>query len=160
MKAHLTAIVVLAVAVTLVSTAAGSPDGARQRVTITTQAPKTTSVSPFVLTPMQTGPIKPDSGRVIADPPTTDRTVMRDGQDVSVYVGTSTWKGKLGSLVIRTRAEWSEAGNGYNASTETWKVVRGTGQYAGITGGGRGTSVWFEPNDHWSSRFQGFLTTS
>ena len=45
-------------------------------------------------------------------------------------------------------------------ATETWKVVRGTGQYAGITGGGRGTSVWFEPNDHWSSRFQGFLTTS
>jgi len=160
MKVHLAALVVLAMAFTLAAVAAGSPDAARQPVTLTTQAPRTTSVSPFVLAPMQKGPIKPDAGKLIADPPTTDRTVMRDGQDVSVYVQTSTLKGKLGSLVIRTRAEWVEAGNGYNASTETWKVVRGTGQYARISGGGRGTSVWFEPNDHWSSRYQGFLTTS
>jgi hypothetical protein len=159
MKVHLSALVVLAVAVTLVSAAAGSPDAARQRVTITTQAPKTTSVSPFVLTPMHKGPIKPDSGTWIAGSPTTDRTVTRDGQDVSVYVQTSTLKGKLGNVVVRTRQEWAEAGNGYNASADTWQVVRGTGQYAGATGGGRGTSVWFEPNDHWSSRFQGFLTT-
>ena len=160
MQVRLSALVVLAVAVTLTSAAAGSPDAARQRLTITTQAPKTTSVSPFVLTPMQTGPVKPDSGKLIASSPTTDRTVTRDGQDVSVYVQTSTLKGKLGSLVIRTRSEWAEAGNGYNASTETWKIVRGTGQYARISGGGRGTTVWFEPNDHWSSRYQGFLTTS
>jgi len=160
MKVHLSALVLAAVAVTLAAPAAGSPNAARQRLTITTQAPKTTLVSPFVLTPMQTGPIKPDSGRLIANPPTTNRTLIRDGQDVSVYVQTSTLKGKLGSLVIRTRAEYSKAGNGYEASTETWKVVRGTGQYARISGGGRGTSVWFEPNDHWSSRYQGFVKAS
>lgn len=158
MKIHLTALVAMVAAFTLSSVAAAGPDAAKQRVTITTQAPKTTSVSPFVLTPMQTGAIKFDSGKWIAGSPTTDRVVMRDGQDVSVYVQTSTLKGKLGNLVVRTRQEWAEAGNGYNASTDTWEVVRGTGQYAGITGGGRGASVWFEPNDHWSTRVQGFLS--
>jgi hypothetical protein len=159
MKAQLTALVALAAAVTLVSAAAGSPDAARQRVTITTQAPKTTRVSPFTLTPVQPGPVKPDSGSWVVGSETT-RNVTRDGQDVSVYVTTSTLKGKLGSLVVRCRQEWTDAGNGYNASADTWKVVRGTGQYAGVTGGGRGTTVWLESNDHWSSRDQGFLTTS
>jgi hypothetical protein len=158
MKAHPIALVVLAVAVTLASTAAGSSAVARQRVTITTQAPKTTKVSPFVLTPLQSGSIKPDTGRLIVGSEQSHE-VTRDGQDVFVSVSTSTLKGKLGSLVVRTRQDWTEAGNGYNASTDTWKVVRGTGQYAGVTGGGRGTTVWFEPNDHWSGRAQGFLTT-
>ena len=39
-----------------------------------------------------------------------------------------------------------------------WKVVRGTGQYAGVTGSGRIGSVWLESTDHWSSRAEGFLT--
>lgn len=158
MKIRLTVLVTIVAAFTLSSIAAAGPDAAKQRVTITTQATKTTSVSPFVLTPMQTGAIKLDSGRWIAGSLTIDRVVMRDGLDVSISEGTSTLKGKLGSLVIRFRSEWAEAGNGYNASTDTWKVVRGTGQYAGITGGGRGASVWFEPNAHWSTRVQGFLT--
>jgi len=159
MKVHLAALVALAVTVTLASAAAAGPDAAKQRVTLTTQAPKTTLVSPFVLTPMHAGPIKPDSGIWSVGPEKTHEA-MRGGQDVSVYVTTSTLKGKLGSLVVRVRQEWTEAGNGYNASADTWKVVSGTGQYAGVTGGGRGTTVWFEPNDHWSSRDQGFLTTS
>jgi hypothetical protein len=159
MKVHLAALVVLAVAFTLASAATGSPDAARQRVTITTQAPKTTKVSPFVLTPMNTGPIKPDSGTWSISSEKTHE-VMRGGQDVSVYVTTSTLKGKLGSIVVRVRQDWTEAGNGYNASADTWTVIRGTGQYAQISGGGRGTSVWLEPNDHWSSRYQGFFTTS
>ncbi len=159
MRGHLTVLVALAAAVTLASAAGAGPDAVKQRVTITTQAPKTTYVSSFVLTPMQTGAVKADSGSWIAGPETTHR-VVRGGQDVSIYVQTSTLKGKLGSLVVRTRQEWAEAGNGYNASADTWKVVRGTGQYAGVTGGGRGTSVWFEPNDHWSTRVQGFLTVS
>jgi hypothetical protein len=158
-KVHLAALIALAAAVTLASAAAGSPNAARQRVTITTQAPKTTKVSPFTLTPVQSGPVKPDVGSWVVTSETS-RKMTREGQDVDVYVTTSTLKGKLGSLVVRVRQDWTEAGNGYNASVDTWKVVRGTGQYARVTGGGRGTSVWLESNDHWSSRDQGFLTTS
>ena len=60
--------------------------------------------------------------------------------------------------MIRYRAEWVKAGNGYHVATVTWKAVRGTGQYAGVTGGGRGATAWFERTDDWTSRMEGFLT--
>src|SRR6266705_1861045 len=66
-------------------------------------------------------------------------------------------KGKAGSLVIRYRTEYVDAGNGYHVGTGTWKVVRGTGQYAGITGGGRSGAVTLDRGP-WSSRAEGFLT--
>ena len=83
---------------------------------------------------------------------------MREGQEVSIVAGPGTLKGKRGSLVFRYRSEWVEAGNGYGVATLTWKVVRGTGQYSGVTGGGRGATVWSERTDDWSSRMEGFLT--
>ncbi len=159
MKALHAVLVALAAAVTLTSVAAAGPDAAKQRVIITTQAGMTTDVSPFVLTPLQAGDIKPDSGKMIAGT-SSGREVMRDGQEVSTHEGPATLKGKLGSLVIRYRSEWVKAGNGYHVATDIWKVVRGTGQYAGITGGGRGGSVWLERTDDWSSRSEGFLTRS
>ena len=143
--AALTAVVGLVAAVTLTSVAAAGSDAVKQRVMITTQAAQTTEVSPFVLTPLQAGAIKPDSGKMIAAS-SPERIVMREGQRVSIYDGGSaTLKGKLGSLVIRYHSEWVDAGNGYHVATDTWKVVRGTGQYAGVTGGGRGGSAWLEP---------------
>jgi hypothetical protein len=157
MKALHAVLVALVAAVTLTSVAAAGPDAAKQRVAFTTQAAETTTVSPFVLTPLQTGALKPDSGKLVAGSDNA-REVMREGQSVSIHDGVATFKGKLGSLVIRNRSEWVEAGNGYHVATDTWKVVRGTGQYAGVTGGGRGGSVWFERTDHWSSHSEGFLT--
>ena len=157
MKARAVALVALAAAVTLTSAAAAGPDAAKQRVAFTTQASQTTNVSPFVLTPLQAGYFNRDAGTFTAAPQ-PGRDVMREGQRVTIYDGVGTFKGKRGSLVIRTRSEWIEAGNGYHVATVTWKVVRGTGSYTGATGGGRGGSVWFERTDHWSSRGEGFLT--
>lgn len=147
----------VAAAVTLTSVAAAGPDAAKQRVSITMQgANPTNDVSPFVLTPLQAGPIKKDSGTntVVWGP---RRDVMREGQKVLIEAGVGTFEGKLGSLVTRHRAEWVDAGNGYNVAASTWKVVRGTGQYAGVTGGGRGGSVYLNRGP-WSSRDEGFLT--
>jgi hypothetical protein len=157
MKARLATLVALVAAVTLTSVAAAGPDAAKQRVAFTTQAAETTNVSPFVLTPLQAGALKRDSGTLTAGSP-PGRDVMRAGQSVTIYDSAGTFKGKLGSLVIRNRSEWIEAGNGYHVATDTWKVVRGTGLYAGVTGGGRGGSVWLERTDHWSSHGEGFLT--
>lgn len=157
MKARHAVLLGIVAAVTLTSVAAAGPGAAKQRVAFTTQAAKTTTVSPFVLTPLQAGALKRDSGTLTADLP-RGRDVMRQGQSITIYDGVGTFKGKLGSLVFRTRSEWIEAGNGYHVATDTWKVVRGTGQYAGVTGGGRGGSVWFERTDHWSSHAEGLLT--
>jgi len=52
----------------------------------------------------------------------------------------------------------ARAGNGYSVASATWKVIRGTGQYAKITGGGRAASVWSERTDAWSSHMEGVLT--
>ena len=158
MKARHAVLLALAAAVTLTSVAAAGPNAARQRVIITTQAGQTTNVSPFVLITLQTGSLKGDSGKMIGDSSSGGGTLMREGQKASIQEGPVTLKGKRGTLVLRYRAEWVEAGNGYGVATSTWKVVRGTGQYAGITGGGRGASVWLDRTDDWSSRLEGFLT--
>jgi hypothetical protein len=157
-KARHAILVALAAALMLTSGAAARPDAAKQRVIITTQAAQTTLVSPFVLTPLQAGVIKRDSGKLIAGSNDTDRVVMREGQEVTIVDDVSTFKGKRGSFVTRYHAEWIDAGNGYSVSFGTWKVVRGTGQYAKITGGGHGASVWSERTDAWSSHLEGFLT--
>ena len=157
MKALHAVLVALVAAVTLTSVAAAGADAEKQRVSFTSQAPKTTTVSPAVFTPLQVGTLKPDSGTLIAGP-APGRDVMRQGQSAQIYDGVATFKGKLGNLVIRNRSEWVEAGNGYHVATDTWKVVRGTGQYAGVTGSGRGGSVWHERTDHWSSHDEGFFT--
>jgi len=156
MKARHSILVALAVTVTLTSVAAAGPEATKQRVAITSQAAKTTRVSPFVLTPLQAGSLERDSGTMTAGLP-SGRDVMREGQKVSIYDDVVTLKGKRGSLVIRYRSEYVDAGNGYQVSTNTWKVVRGTGQYARVTGGGRGGSVVFARGP-WSSRDEGFLT--
>ena len=123
---------------------------------ITSQAGTTTPVSPFVLTLLETGLLKRDSGTATgALPP--ERVVIREGQSVSVYDGVSTLRGKRGTLVMRYHSEYVDAGNGYHVGTGTWKVVRGTGQYAGIAGGGRSGDVWLERGP-WSSRNEGLLT--
>jgi hypothetical protein len=157
MKARHAVFVAVAAAVTLTSVASAGPDAAKQRVAFTTQASQTTTVSQAVFTPLQAGALKPDSGTASgALPP--ERVVTRDGQRVSIYDGVSTFKGKRGSIVTRYHSEYVEAGNGYHVGSGTWKVVRGTGQYAGVTGGGRSGHVWLERNDNWSSRDEGFLT--
>jgi hypothetical protein len=158
MKVRHALLAAFAAAVTLTSVAAAGPDAAKQRVMITSQAAQTTLVSPFVLTPMQAGVIKRDSGKLIAGSNATDRVVMRGGQEVTIVDDISTYKGKRGSFVARYHGEWVDAGNGYSVASATWKVMHGTGQYAKITGGGRGASVWNERTDAWSSHEEGFLT--
>ncbi len=64
---------------------------------------------------------------------------MRDGQKVTIYNGAvTTLTGKRGTLTISDRNEWVDVGNNDSIAISTWKVVRGTGQYAGIVGKGRG----------------------
>jgi hypothetical protein len=89
---------------------------------------------------------------------------MRDGQQVTIYDGgVATLTGKRGTLTIRGRSEWVGLGRDGNGDGEvdsiaigTWKVVRGTGQYAGIVGKGRGGHVGL--GSPWYARYEGFLT--
>jgi hypothetical protein len=162
MKARVVTLVALAAAVTLASVAAAGPNQAKQRVAIDMKLwPQKT----FVFTPLLAGPLKTDSGTISHNLLSiTPRDVMPDGQKVTILNGgVATLTGKRGTLTIRDRNEWvhlERDGNGDGQDDAiaigTWKVVRGTGQYAGIAGKGRSGHVGL--GSPWYARYEGVLT--
>lgn len=119
----------------------------------------------FVLTRLQAGSVKPDSGTISSNwTSIPGRKVMHDGQEVTIYNGAvTTLTGKRGTLTIRDRNEWVYLARDGNGDGEddgigigTWKVTRGTGQYAGIVGKGRNAHVGLGSPSY--ARYEGFLS--
>ena len=156
MKVRHAVMVAIAAAVTLSSVAAAAPEAAKQRVEITAQGDANPAgFDKFVLTPLGTGALEPDSGKetsVVA----SQRVVTRDGQKAEIVTWVTTGTSKRGSFVLRVRIEHIDAGNGFHIGTGTWRFVRGTGVYAGVTGGGRVANAWVVGS--LSERRDGFLT--
>jgi|SoiMethySBSTD1v2_1073268.scaffolds.fasta_scaffold1440339_1 hypothetical protein len=162
MKTRLAILAAVAAAVTLTAIAAAGPDAAKQRVAIDMKLwPQKT----FVLTPLQVGSLKRDTGTLSHNfLSITPRDVIRDGQKVTIYDGgVATLTGKRGTLTTRERTEWVDLARDGNGDGEndtiaigTWKVVRGTGQYAGIAGKGRNGHIGL--GSPWYARYEGFLT--
>ena len=163
-RRRLGAIVLVAVvaAVIVASVAAAGPDAAKQRVAITV----TMASAKGVLTPLNDGALERDAGTFGGDwSHNPDRTVMRDGQQVKIYTAVWTFTGKRGNLVFRERTEWADLGHDLNRDGQqdgiaigTWKVLRGTGPYAGFTGGGRSAHLGL--GRQWVQRYEGFLTVA
>jgi hypothetical protein len=162
MKVRHAVLAALLAAVALTSVAAASADAAKQRVALTV------TILPSgkgVLTPLKDGALKRDSGTYSGNwAQSPDRTVVREGQTVQIYHNVWTFAGKGGSLVVRERVEAVDLGQDldHNAFPDgigigTWKVVRGTGDYAGIAGGGR--SAHFYQGRRWVARLEGFLAS-
>jgi hypothetical protein len=138
----------------LSSAATGTSEPAKQRVAITVKGTDHT----FVLTPLTRGALKFDSG-FESGCCWSRRFVMRDGQRIEVNDPLATFTGQRGTIEIRYRIEWVDAGNGYSVGTGTWRVVRGTGVYAHLTGSGRSAHSW-PPAGFASGRAEGFVTAS
>jgi hypothetical protein len=136
---HTTAITLLAA---LMATAATLPPGAearplvaKQRVTI-----QLTGAGSFVLAPMTSGAIKRDTGSA-SSCCWTRHFITRHGLASEIDDPQVTLRGKRGTLVLRNRIEFSDIPDGWAVFTGSWKIVRGTGAYAGLSGGGRGAGV-------------------
>ena len=110
----------------------------------------------FVLTPLTSGAIKPDTGTATFCC-WSSRHIVRDGEAIEVNDPQMTLTGKRGTLVARNRIEWVDIPDGWAVFTGTWKVIRGTGDYAGLSGGGRGASVTLRDGSE-KTRFEGFLS--
>jgi hypothetical protein len=151
-------LVSLAAALTIAAAAGAGPGSRTQRVAIFGHGVAASpNAAKFTFMPLQAGSLRRDTMTESSDLG-QERTVMRDGQELTIYPAiVETFTGKLGTLVIRTRNEYAEAGSGYHVGFITWKVVRGTGQYANVKGGGRGGTVWLDSGP-WSGRREGLLT--
>ena len=131
----------------------------KQRIVIQAKGPSGdgSGAGTFVLTARGSGALKSDSGTETST--WTERNVIRQGQDVKLVTWVNTLVGKHGTLVFRARLEHVSAGSGYVIAYGTWKVIRGTDQYADVRGGGRVANVW-RVRDVWTERREGVLTHS
>jgi hypothetical protein len=143
MKTHYLVLVALIAAVTLASVAAASPGATKQRIAI---ASKLYPEGTFVFTPVTAGPLKRDSGTVAFAN--------------SIF----TFTGKRGTLKIRELNEnWVDCGTDPHGDVipavdiGPWKVVRGTGQYKGVTGGGESAQAGL--GNPWYARQKGYLAS-
>jgi hypothetical protein len=151
MRTKLTAIAALAaIAATLATVATAGPVATKQRVSIQVK-----DGAPFVLTPLTPGAIKPDTGNA-AFCCWTQRSIMRDGQAIDINDPQWTLSGKLGTIEGRNLIGFVDLPDGWAVFTGTWKVTRGTGAYAGISGGGRVAGVALA-NGKTKAQFEGFL---
>jgi hypothetical protein len=138
-----------AIAATLAAVAAAGPVAAKQRIEIQVKRG-------FVLTPLTPGDIKPDTGTA-SFCCWTERSIMRDGQAIDINNPQMTLTGKHGTLVARNQIGFVDLPDGLAVFTGTWKVIRGTGDYAGLSGGGRAAGVMLA-NGNTKAQFEGFLS--
>jgi len=153
MRTKLTAIAALvALAVTLTAVASAGSAKTKQRVEIQEKGDGS-----FALAPLGSGPVKPDTG-TITFCCWTQRTIRRHGESIDINNPRMTLTGKLGTLVARNRVGFIEVPDGLSVFTGSWKVIRGTGAYAGLAGGGRGAGVDLgAAAGTTKAQFQGFL---
>jgi hypothetical protein len=150
MRTKLTALAVLsAVAAAVVTVAAAGQVATKQRIAIRQKG------GSFVLTPLRPGAIKADTGSA-SFCCWTRRKTMRNGEAIEIDDPRMTLTGKRGTLVARNRVGFVDIPDRWSVFTGTWKVISGTGQYAGLAGGGRGAGVLL-PSGNDKARFEGFL---
>jgi hypothetical protein len=132
-KTLTTAATIVAMAAAFAAVAAGRTDSATQRVRI-----EATGADPFafVLRPMSQGRVRRDTGPMTSCCWSTWH-VIRAGARLAVTNPRLTFARAQGTLTIRNRIEWVDLPDGWAVVTGTWKVVGGTGTYAGLSGHGR-----------------------
>ena len=138
MFTKLTALAALAgAAVVATHVASAGGQAATQRIAITSRG---AAFETFVLTPLAPGAIVRDAGSSSACC-WARRFLTRDGESVEIDNPLKTFVGKRGTFTWRAQISWVEAGANYTIGTGPWKIVRGTGAYAHLHGGGRLVSL-------------------
>ena len=117
------------------SGASGHVAATKQRIAIEGKLVLATNKGSWTLLPLSPGPLKKDSGTLVGVG-IFKPAIMRNGQKVTVIIGTDVMTGKSGKIVIKQRVESVQAGRGSLADTGTFTFHGKTGAYKGVTGGG------------------------
>jgi hypothetical protein len=134
-----------------------------QRIVVDAKLPPSfTPVASFQLTAGTQGKLGADTGKLTwVNKPDVKGT--KDGQTYVRGRSTATFTGKNGTLVVAEDVLIVAAGLGVDVATGTWKVLRGSGTYRGVTGGGRMAGVFGIPppikGGQYPIRYEGLLTT-
>ena len=147
--------VVLAAAVSAIATAAKAAPASKQFVVITISHGSVSE--PFALTSHSSGPLRRVRGTASFCCWTVG-SVVRDGQKFDKGNPEMTLTGRRGTIVTRNRIVWMTVPGGA-IYTGTWKVIRATGAYAGLTGGGLAAGAQLASGNV-SARFTGFVSTN
>jgi hypothetical protein len=138
-------------AVMLIGAASAHPSSSTQRIGLQS------ATGGFTLSPLSAGPIKRDHGSV-AWGTLAQHDIRRHGQAINVNDLNATLLGARGSLLIRLHIEWTDAGHDFVIGQGRWTILRGTGAYKGLTGGGFGSSV-MPPRGDGSWRDEGLVAS-
>ena len=125
---------------TLLSVAAAGPQLTKQRVSILATFNVQTGFASWELIPLTRGPLKRDSGTSNGGG-SFGRTTLIKGQRVTPIVGSDRNTGKRGTFDTHQTLVSTDVGSRYSADIGTWKLMKGTGAYKGVTGGGRFAAV-------------------
>jgi hypothetical protein len=137
-----TALVVLlaCAAASLLSVASAASKATKQQVSILADFNTQTGGATWELIPLSPGPLKRDKGSSQGGGEVKAQTLL-NGQRVTPIIGSDSLTGKRGTLVISQKIVITQVGQRFHSGIGTWRVVRGTGAYKGITGGGRYADV-------------------
>ena len=144
--------ITLAVLLAVLTTTSASADplAASQRVAVES----TRGVFAFALVPLGPGSLKRDSGTTTWEQPSR-RAVARHGQRLDIADTARLFDGNRGSFIARFHI-MDSAGHDFTAGSGRWTLVGGTGEYAGLRGGGRSGHVW-RPAGNITLRAEGVL---
>jgi hypothetical protein len=154
---HILLLALTALAGVVVASAAAGPEAAtKQRVEIGMKF----HAESFVLSVSRDGPLKSDSGSTAENATGAGcRYISHNGVKNPLCTEIRVLLGRRGTLTIRDALEWRDGGspNSCGVAFGTWSVVRGTGQYEGVTGGG--ISGYDAHCQKWYAHHEGFLTS-
>ena len=125
-------------ALTGATASAGSSEATlvKQRIRIDELISASTDAGPFTFSPLTPGPLKRDKGTMELNG-FSGGSQERDGMRVFAMVGRAELQGRRGTMRLSRRVDLVGVPGGLHVRTGTWKVVTGTGQYAGLEGAGR-----------------------
>lgn len=149
----------LGCALLVAAPASGGIDAKKQRIAIEVKLPLNAPKGTFVLDTLTPGSLEIDTGSTAftsGPRPVFSGRIVK-GQRVDRFRGATTLTSSLGTLALRLQVDFVSAGGGYQVGSGTWSVVSGTGEYAGLSGGGRSALVNPASGRFGFARHEGFV---